>query len=381
MTPRLLQFKTSLDGPRIKMINGVGCSPNGTLTVKSAYKVATKEENSAHSNTILGNIWKSSIHDRLKMLLWRIGLNILPTKSSIALFASNFDTNCPLCSIHVETPLHLFWQCPLARALWFNSVWGIRTDLIHLDNILQLIEMLLSPLPSLLLNNGEVDKLLLCGAIIMDLIWKARNSMVHENILVNIDNLLVILKYREAEHWARRRNDPCNPSSPKQLRWVKLVMGEFKANCDAAVGDALSTLAVVVRDWRGIVVLAISRKANTSIPLQAEAEALLWAAQLANDHGFDRVCFESDSKICMDALLCNSTDLPWRIQSCLSAIIQVSSNHSLWSFNWVKREANGASHSLASWALKNRFWGLVDSFAAPLCFVDACKSDLYISGG
>ena len=97
-------------------------STNGTLTVKSAYKVATKEENSAHSNTILGNIWKSSIHDRLKILLWRIALNILPTKSSIALFASNLDTNCPLYSIHVETPLHLFWQCPLARALWFNSV-------------------------------------------------------------------------------------------------------------------------------------------------------------------------------------------------------------------------------------------------------------------
>ena len=234
------------------------------------------------------------------------------------------------------------------NVLWFNSIWGIRTNLIHLDNMLQLIEMLLSPPPFSLLNNGEVDKLLLCGAIIMDLIWKAHNSMAHENILVNIDNLLVILKYREAKHWACRRNDPCNPSSPKQLRWVKPVMGEFKANCDSVVGDALSTLAVVVKDWRGTMVLAISRKANTSIPLQAEAEALLWAVQLANDHGFDRVCFESDSKICMDALHCNSTDMPWRIQSCLSKIIQVSSKHSLWSFNWVKREANGASHSLAS---------------------------------
>ena len=92
-------------------------STNGTLIIKSAYKVATKEENYAHSNTILGNIWKSSIHDRLKMLLWRIALNILLTKSFIALFASNLDTNCPLYGIHVETPLHLFWQCPLARAL------------------------------------------------------------------------------------------------------------------------------------------------------------------------------------------------------------------------------------------------------------------------
>jgi ribonuclease HI len=49
-------------------------------------------------------------------------------------------------------------------------------------------------------------------------------------------------------------------------------------------------------------VLAISRKANTSNPLQAEAETILWAAQLASDQGWDRVCIESDSKICIDAL-------------------------------------------------------------------------------
>uniref|UniRef100_A0A2N9IJ29 RNase H type-1 domain-containing protein n=1 Tax=Fagus sylvatica TaxID=28930 RepID=A0A2N9IJ29_FAGSY len=78
--------------------------------------------------------------------------------------------------------------------------------------------------------------------------------------------------------------------------------GWVKINVDVALGDSHSSLAMVVRDWRGTGVLAISQKANTSIPLQAEAEALLWAAQVASEQGLAQVCFESDSKICIDAL-------------------------------------------------------------------------------
>ena len=84
--------------------------------------------------------------------------------------------------------------------------------------------------------------------------------------------------------------------------------GWVKINVDVALGDSHSSMAMVVRDWRGTGVLAIFRKANTSIPLQAEAEALLWAAQVASEQGLAQVCFESDSKICIDALHGNLSD-------------------------------------------------------------------------
>ena len=46
----------------------------------------------------------------------------------------------------------------------------------------------------------------------------------------------------------------------------------------------------------GIWFLLLSRKMNTIIPLQAEAEAILWAGQLAVHHGFLAVIIEFDCK-------------------------------------------------------------------------------------
>ena len=55
----------------------------GTLTVKSAYKVATDVEGGSQGDPVLGKIWKMDIHVWLKLLIWRITLNLLPTKVSL----------------------------------------------------------------------------------------------------------------------------------------------------------------------------------------------------------------------------------------------------------------------------------------------------------
>ena len=47
-------------------------------------------------------------------------------------------------------------------------------------------------------------------------------------------------------------------------------------------------------------VLALSKKVYTTIPLQAEPKALAWALTVAIDLNLERVYFESDSKICVD---------------------------------------------------------------------------------
>jgi hypothetical protein len=92
-------------------------SNSGTVIVKSAYKVGTREDHSTPSDPILGKIWKQNIHVRLKMSLWRVALNLLPTKTSLSRFAPDLDTTCPLCGEHTESTIHLLWQCSLARAL------------------------------------------------------------------------------------------------------------------------------------------------------------------------------------------------------------------------------------------------------------------------
>ena len=56
-------------------------------------------------------------------------------------------------------------------------------------------------------------------------------------------------------------------------------------------------------------------------------------------------------------------------------LIIESSNHPSCSFCWIKHEANGASHSLAHWSLKNLFWVAFDFLSGPPVFVDACIKD------
>ena len=84
----------------------------------------------------------------------------------------------------------------------------------------------------------------------------------------------------------------------------------MKLNCDAAMGCDFSTIAIVARDWRGTVVLVLTKKVNTTIPLEAEVEALAWAVFVAADLGVERVTIESDSKSCVDCIHGVVSDAP-----------------------------------------------------------------------
>ena len=52
-------------------------------------------------------------------------------------------------------------------------------------------------------------------------------------------------------------------------------------NCDSAIGENNSYIAIVARDWRGALVFALSKRVETNVPVQVEAEAINWATQLA----------------------------------------------------------------------------------------------------
>ena len=137
---------------------------SGELSVKSAYKEICLPAPSFHCSSVFDKIW----NDKLKMHLWRIASNLLPTKASLARFDSNMDSSCSLCDHHLETSIHLFWECPLARVVWFGSEWCIRTDCILLQNPANLIEMLVDPPATLGFNGAVKEKFLLMGALILD---------------------------------------------------------------------------------------------------------------------------------------------------------------------------------------------------------------------
>ena len=51
---------------------------NGEFSVKLAYRELSHHGNAHLDNGVKASIWKACIHDRFKILLWRIASNLLP---------------------------------------------------------------------------------------------------------------------------------------------------------------------------------------------------------------------------------------------------------------------------------------------------------------
>ncbi len=147
--------------------------------------------------------------------------------------------------------------------------------------------------------------------------WKHRNGVVHEGRSVEIEGIFRELLARGRKHGAfRKPYEIIFRPNPRGV-WTNPPKGYIKINTNATVGKSVSCVAVVVKNWRGTVVLALSKKVNTTIPLQPEAEALFWASQLAVELGVDDVIFESESKECIHSLNNPHVLAPWRIRNSL----------------------------------------------------------------
>ena len=66
-----------------------------------------------------------------------------------------------------------------------------------------------------------------------------------------------------------------SPISQRTRKWASPNRGLDKFNCDAAVGSDKSFIAIVARDWRRELVFAHTKRVETNVPVQAEAEALI----------------------------------------------------------------------------------------------------------
>ena len=152
------------------------------------------------------------------------------------------------------------------------------------------------------LNPSQREEFLLFGAILCDVIWKQRNRSLFENVALNFDGVASRISSLFIEH--KNSSDSTSRhlvSAPPQV-WIPPSRLHIKIKFDAAVGPRYSTIAVVVRDWRGELVFAGSMKVNTTLPLQVEAIAIRWAISLAPAIGGESVLVESDSQVVVQLL-------------------------------------------------------------------------------
>ncbi|PWA86585.1 Amidophosphoribosyl transferase [Artemisia annua] len=141
-------------------------------------------------------------------------------------------------------------------------------------------------------------------------------------------------------------------SHEASVKWVKPQGDCIKINCDASwlKESGKAGLGFVARNDCGDVLLSGARaECYTCSPLEAETKAILWTTNHANNKGYSKVIFESDSMCLVNALQKGTTLL--QVASIFEQITCNSLAFRLCTWSFVKRDGNKVAHSIANWAL------------------------------
>ena len=120
-------------------------TPSGLCTAKSLYKTFLQEQANVATNTrqcltaaekeILMRTWKCpNIPPRVKTFAWRLIRRALASGSRASRFSTRIKKECTRCGLP-ETDIHLFFHCSFARAVWFSSPMGFKTDNFNLATL------------------------------------------------------------------------------------------------------------------------------------------------------------------------------------------------------------------------------------------------------
>ena len=146
------------------------------------------------------------------------------------------DTQCHFCGEAVEIKVHLFLECPLAKAIWFGCRWYLRSN-GFLDP--------LSYSPDHAQRNEDLNtQWTVQVALTLETIWFLRNQIAHNKGNINLPSTIHELNLKAQEHLEslnvvdkdKRQGTTC---------WTCPLVGKVKLNVDAAICKDYTTLAVV----------------------------------------------------------------------------------------------------------------------------------------
>ncbi|XP_075636798.1 uncharacterized protein LOC142609041 [Castanea sativa] len=309
----------------------------GRFSVKSTYRVSIAQEpQSDHSDVPWMKLWKARIPERIKMLLWRIGTNSIPTKENLSCRLEHIDPVCTLCKSVSESCVHLFFGWHISRALWYTACWGFRLDQNMVQTFEDIIKLVLEP-PVSTLPSYDKWLITLNMAFTVEEIWHLRNNILFQDAHIDIS------------------------------KSSKSVMSRFS--------NTATALGVIARNHKGEVTGIWGRCRSLCPPLQAEAATLLWAIEIAKREHWHHVVFEGDAKACFEHLSQSDSTPDWLISTFINNILGLALCFSSVKFSWVRRVGNSAAHEVARFALSSIQSFIFHNGNIPPVIEFVCKAD------
>jgi hypothetical protein len=156
-------------------------------------------------------LWNLKVNERLKLMLWKIAWESLPTKEFIGNRIHLDDINCPHCNSQIESVVHLFFECPIAVIIWWQTKWPLNLSSSPRKSAQDWIRCIIELVKLLGIGKDEEKSFSLLAAILCDRIWWHRNKMIFDKISPTPLSLVVeinksFISYSEA--WASKSPNP-----------------------------------------------------------------------------------------------------------------------------------------------------------------------------
>ncbi|KAG6631738.1 uncharacterized protein LOC122290971 [Carya illinoinensis] len=304
---------------------------SGKFSVKTAYHAQVDYHESVHQNqnSLFKPLWSLKIHDRHKLLLWKILWNILPTKAKISeRISQQVNTECTFCDQEEETTLHLFVKCPIVRILWQQGSWPLNIERLPIHSSADWIKMIIYPDKLLGLQENETHHFQLYAVVLLDLLWKNRNEKVHNSSSFSLEEI----KKQLATVYESFKNawSICSLTKIPALNWNPPPLGSFSISFDATVRNDFSVASAIQRNHLGDILKIYTEKIASSIPLVAEAKAALLAIVMASSSfqsNSSSVTIEGDAQSVFSAIDCKDSTLFWSISPIVEDIRSYAEDH------------------------------------------------------
>ncbi|KAF4350449.1 hypothetical protein F8388_005059 [Cannabis sativa] len=139
---------------------------------------------SMNSNSKLySSLRNSSVHERLKLILWKASHDCMPFGSRLSRIFGNEVGKCHLCdSAGGDTAAHFFTQCHITRRPWFLSKWNVKIENIPLNTCGEVVNWIVNPIHFMdatdMINEEEFT---VFAVVLYSKLWFFRNDNFHSN--------------------------------------------------------------------------------------------------------------------------------------------------------------------------------------------------------
>ncbi|XP_057444702.1 uncharacterized protein LOC130736943 [Lotus japonicus] len=283
-------------------------------------------------------VWKAHALPRVKDVVWRAVVGILPVRHALRKRGIEIEDVCPFCQDSAETSARVLFQCPIVARWWYAAPLSVRFQ--PAEEPAEFVKQIMAT---------KDDEVIAMGFTLIYVIWEHRNKSVHDYVQPSLDAVLqrlaALLCYDDAAvlpHMATSTADQ------QPMVWRRPVGQFIKLNFDASWTLATGAgMGMVARNSHGEVMAAATNGPVGALSsLVAEAMAFRWCISLARDLGFFRVVLETDCLQLFEAWQQNKRGASYLfsvLNDCRAMVSFFISFH----LSFVRRSGNAVADSLA----------------------------------